>query len=409
MLARAASASLPFLINDWIRCVSGDGYYWVNELYPSIGSWLREESSKDVVRWLWASIACGAKGIIFWQFKKERVGIETNDAGIVETDGRDNSTSIALQKAFTVINSNSELFASAKVRKAKIALVYDFASDLINRIEEFRCGSDLSLSVNYGTMLNTYKTALQGIYHLLWKAGIEVDLLSSHELEKIKEYTIIYLPMFFVVDEKQGLILTDYVRNGGTLIAEGGIAQRQPNTMLQTTRPGAGMVELFGAQEVYRIIEDGEDRHITFPDKTVLLSKKMNAAFDLKGGEAVAHYENGQIALVKNHYGKGTAIMTGFSPGAAYLLEQDEKWVILLRSLIEEFCNSTPVRSGSDAVFHTRILDTINGEILFVFNMTEKEQRWICPKDGYELISSKNVRSKENILVGPGEICIIKM
>ncbi len=399
--------SLPFLINDWIRSISGNGYYWINELYPSIGSWLREESSDDVVKWLWSSIACGAKGVVFWQYKKERVGLETNDAGIVETDGRDNSTSIALRKAFSVINKNSQLFASAKVPQAKIAIVYDFASDLINRIEETRHMDDYRLTVDYGTWVNTYKTALQGVYHLFWKAGIQVDMLSSHELERMSEYKVVYLPMFLVVNEEQSQIFANYVKNGGKLVAEGGIAQREPGTILQTTRPGAGLLELFGAQEVYRVIEDGEDRRVVLSDRTALLSKKMNAAFDLKGAHSIAYYENGQAAAVENNHGKGTAIMTGFSPGLAYLLSPDENWISFLRALIGSSCDSAIAEMDNNPAFSTRILETEKGRILFLFNRTNKENFWICPKSGYELVSSTNVKKEEHIILGPSEIRIL--
>jgi beta-galactosidase len=399
--------SLPFLINDWIRSISGDGYYWVNEIYPSIGSWMQEELSDEVVRWLWSSIACGAKGVIFWQYKKERVGLETNDAGIVETDGRDNETSIALRKAFSVINNNSQLFASAKAPKANIAIVYDFASDLVNRIEETRHMGDYRLTVDYGTWVNTYKTALQGAYHLFWKAGIQVDMLSSHELKRINEYKIVYLPMFLVVNEEQSQIFTDYVKNGGKLIAEGGIAQREPSTLLQTIRPGAGLLELFGTQEVWRIVEDGEDHRVIMPDKTEFISKKMNASFELKGGKAAAHYENGKIAMVENTYGRGKAIMTGFSPGLAYLLLPDENWVSLLHGLIRNLCDLTVADTNNNSAFFTRILETTNGRILFLFNMTDREQFWICPKNGYELISSVNIEKEEHIIFGANEIRIM--
>ncbi|OHB53022.1 MAG: hypothetical protein A2Y07_06380 [Planctomycetes bacterium GWF2_50_10] len=399
--------SLPFLINDWIRSVSGDGYFWVNEIYPSIGSWMREESSDDVVRWLWSSIACGAKGIVFWQYKKERVGLETNDAGIVETDGRDNQTSIALRKAFSIINKNSQLFVSAKVPKPKIAVVYDFASDLVNRIEETRHMGDYGLTVDYGTWVNTYKTALQGVYHLFWKAGIQVDMLSSHELEHISEYEVVYLPMFLIVNDQQSRIFSDYVKHGGKLIAEGGIAQRESSSILQCIRPGAGLVELFGAQEVYRVAENGEDRRVTLPDKQSLLSKRMNAEFDLKGGEAVACYENGQTAIVGNHYGKGKAIMTGFSPGLAYLLSPDENWISLLHLLIGDSCDRAVAKLDKYPAFSTRILETEEGRILFLFNMTDKEQFWICPENGYELVCSKNIAKKEHILFGANEIRIV--
>jgi len=398
--------SLPFLINDWIRSISGDGYYWINELYPSIGSWYREEFEYDVVKWVWASIACGAKGVIFWQYKKERVGLETNDAGIVETDGRDNPTSIALKKAFSVINKNSELFALAKAPKTNIAVIYDFESDLINRIEETNHMRDANLSVNYSTMVNTYKTALQCVYQMFWKAGIQVDVISSHELEKINDYKFIYLPMFVIVNEKQSRILCQYVKGGGKLFAEGGVAQREQNTMLQTIRPGSGLVELFGAQEIYRIFEEGEDRKVIMHDKTELISKKMNAVFELKGGKATAHYDNGQIAMVENTYGSGKAIMTGFSPGLANLLSPDEQWVSILKNWVKDCCLANYINADNDSIF-TRVLDADKGKIFFLFNKTDKEQSWITPNNGIDLMLSVKVEKGQSVAIAPNGVGVV--
>jgi hypothetical protein len=139
------------------------------------------------------------------------------------------------------------------------------------------------------------------------------------------------------------------------------------------------------------------------PDKTELISKKMNAAYELKGGKAVAHYENGQIAMVENAYGSGKAIMTGFSPGLAYLLSPDKLWVSLLQSWVKDICGTT---YDSDSIF-TRILETEKGKIFFLFNKTDKVQSWKSPNNGNELIASVNVEKGGCVTLGPNGVSVV--
>lgn len=409
-LPKPLERSLPFLQNDWMRSISGDGCYWVNELYPSMGSWAREVPAARVVMWLWASLACGAKGIVFWQYKKERVGCETNDAGLVETDGRDNPTTVALRNAFAIINTHSRLLAAAKAPKPKIALVYDFASDLVNRIEESRHMRDFALSVTYPTCASTYKSNLQFAYHLFCEAGIPVEVVSSHELGRINEYAVAYLPMFLAVDDGQSAMLSAYVKTGGTLIAEGGIAQRETSTMLHTTRPGAGLMELFGAQEVCRIVEDGEDRQVIMADQTTLRSKKINASFALKGGTALAHYEDGAIAMVEKTHGKGKAIMTGFNPGMAYMLSEDEGWIDWMSGLVRGLAGvvAEPYCTPKNGLY-ARVLDAGDGRIFFLFNLTGKPKMWVLPADGVNLATDGTLKAGETLRIDGGAVAVVSV
>jgi len=396
--------SWPFLIADWIRSVSGDGYYWVNELYPSRGKWEPEVPPDIVAGWHWKALACGAKGILLWQFKKERVGCETNDAGLVEMDGRENPTCVEVRKVYDVIGKNESLFRSARVPKAKIALVYDFNSDMVSRIEESKHMGDLSPKNNLPAGY-TYKTALQGAYHLFWLAGIQVDLLSSHELERISEYEMIYLPSMFIVSERQAKLLKDYVAQGGKLLAEGGTAQRDTNTWVHTTRPGVGLTELFGVMETERVVDKETIRGVNLPTGMDAVSGFMNASFELQGANTLASYDNGDPAIVENAFGKGKVMMTGFSPGLAFLLEPNQAWPEWIFHTTSAWAglsiNDTPEE------IYTRRLATEDKQISFIFNRGSQGFSLPMTNSASELISGKKYARGENAIIPPGQTVIL--
>jgi len=77
--------SQPFIICDWLRSVSE--YYWVYELYPDWGDWNRTTPVEEFRFKVWATVACGAKGLLYWQYRAERLGDENNLSGLVNIDG----------------------------------------------------------------------------------------------------------------------------------------------------------------------------------------------------------------------------------------------------------------------------------------------------------------------------------
>jgi len=400
--------SCPFLIGDWLRAISKKGYFWINELYPSLTQWKPEIPSDKIVSWLWSAIACGAKGIMFWQFKKERLGQETFDAGIVEPDGRENKTSLALRKVFSVIRTNESLFASTQVPRANVVLVYDFGSDLVSRIEESDHLGDLSLvrkdSLSGGYM---YKTALQGAYHLFWQAGIQVDMISSHDLSGLTDYEVAYFPTMFMVDKKQAEMLKNYVKQGGQLIAEGGMGQRDGNTWLHTSRPGAGLDELFGLTEVERVVCPDDQRQISLPTGKQVFSGYMNASFSLTTGKPLAIDSEGRIVMAENRLGDGRAIMTGFSAGLAYLLTSDLAWVDYFRWLITDWASVKLNLHEMQDGLYVRKLESVLGDIFFLFNVRDDNLDWIVHDRCIELVSNKRYDKNSIVTVAPGKVAVL--
>jgi beta-galactosidase len=397
--------SMPFLIADWMRAISGDGYFWINELYPSKGRWEPENSPEKVARWYWASVACGAKGVVLWQYRKERLGFETNDAGLVETDGRDNPTSRKLAKVFRIIRDHEKCLRSARVPKARVAMVYDFDSDLVSRIESSGFEGDFPL--RKAPFAYAYKTALHGAYHLFWMAGIPVDFISSHELERISEYKMVYLPALFVVNEKRAEILKEYVSHGGRLIAEGGTGQRDANSWLHTTRPGAGLGELFGLIEVERVVDDLEKRTLTLPTGDSVNSPYINGVFQVTTAKVLAEYRSGGAAITENAFGKGMAVMTGFSPGLAYLNEPNPAWIRWITELAKQSGQDQPISAFYETGIYVRELESEEGTICFLFNQSDRTQRWKSQGAGVELITGMKYAKGDNIELIAGQTGIV--
>jgi hypothetical protein len=218
---------------------------------------------------------------------------------------------------------------------------------------------------------------------------------------------MVYLPAFYVMDEKKAGILKDYVSQGGRLLAEGGAGQRDTNSWLHTTRPGGGLGELFGVIENFRVVDLDEKRSLTLPTGETVVSPYINAAFQVTTSKVVAEYTNGGIAITENAFGKGLAAMTGFSPGLAYLEEPNSGWIKWLKDLAHRWAGTTPLSSPEETGLYVRRLESHEGPIYFLFNTSDGIRRWNVPSAGVELIIGTKYAEAENLELAAGQTAIV--
>ena len=120
----------------------------------------------------------GAKGILFWQYRAERLGNESDGNGLLNIDGSKNERSEEAERIGEVINNHASVFREFKVPQAEVAILYDHRSDLISRIENTGAPTD----PEFATTLNyLYKFSLFGSYSLFWENNIPVDWIPSRE------------------------------------------------------------------------------------------------------------------------------------------------------------------------------------------------------------------------------------
>ena len=179
------------LTNDWIR--SNSSYYWVQELYAHSPYYSEGIKPEHIRLWAWTTVAHGAKGINYWQYKDERFGNESNAYGLVRPNGDLTDRAEEAGRIARAIGENDQLFRTFTPRPAEIALVYDVRSDLVSHTEEKRHLE--RLTGNY-----TYKDCLRGAYNLFWRLNLPIDWVCAHEMRRILQYKLVYLPAPIIID-----------------------------------------------------------------------------------------------------------------------------------------------------------------------------------------------------------------
>ncbi len=329
---RAMPEYQAFMLIDWMRFV-GRGQFSVYELYPSMGQFLPEVPPGLVQQWIWLTVAGGADGLCFWQYKKERLGVEINDAGLVELDGSPNETTQSVAESLRKIREWESEIPTWRVPAADVAVVYDLEGDLVNRLE-FTLPYNADYTGRY--MLRSrvaggypFKGDLQGTYNLVWQSNYAVDFLSPARWENdIFKYSAVILPGFSIVNAERAQLLSEYVRRGGTLIVDAGFGRRQDNTMLHPVKPGGGLAEKFGFRE---------RRCLQLNDRTWELEidgiPHLRAHFERLEYEVTPDVEvigrwcdNQAPAAVRRQFGQGRIIAVGASIGLGAWKDRESIW-----------------------------------------------------------------------------------
>ncbi len=311
---------VSFMLVDWMRCV-GRGRFSVYELYPSTGSYFPELPAGLVEQWMWTAVAGGASGLCFWQYKKERLGVEINDAGLVETDGRWNETTAIVADTMAAIRKIADDLPRWKVPKASIALCYDLPSDLLDRIKFTRGRADdgnFCLETRCHVPGNyPYKGDLRGTYNLLLRAGFSCGFTTPRRWpDDLAAYRVVMLSCLQIVDEERAARLVEYVRNGGCLVVDAGFARRVSSTMLQTVRPGAGLAEAFGFREKVCVELNGRSWTMRFQDGLETTASFCRVEYEPgPETEVLATWEDGEAAVIRTRVGKGQVVAIGAYPG----------------------------------------------------------------------------------------------
>lgn len=358
-----------YMVCDWLRSISE--YYWVNELYPDWGNWNRKATVEDFRFKVWSTLACGAKGLLYWQYRAERLGNENNLSGLVNIDGSFKDITYEAKKFGQIIKKYGDLLLHAKVKEDEIGILYSLESDLINRIENTggttRWSFELKGGYPYG-----YKKALIGIYALFRELGFTIKWIDSRKLkEKLESVRLLYIPECFIIPEENIEIIEDFVKEGGYVIAEEGVGLRQENTWLNPVWPVRRVSNLFGVKIEERVSAEKEDDHLTLYGSTISPGGYISY-LETKGAEAIGYWRNKRIGAVR----RGRLFYLGTSLGISFYENYQKNYSPYLKILSSmlKLCNIKPINSLKGRRLYMRKLIWENKNMVFVFNRTNKEQ-----------------------------------
>lgn len=234
----------------------------------------------------------GAKGVMFWCWRPRLSDVEGNDFGMCRPDGKPLKRTCLLGQFANVMNDMSSVYNSCE-RKSEVAI---YMSQQINHI------------MNGDKMGGNYLNAIRGANYMLTDLHINSDFICEKEILKgsLKKYKTLLLPCTYIISEECAKAITDFVENGGHVIADYILAEKRPGGVCYTQLPGAGLDHVFGIEreDVLYIAHPTMERenNLGIAVGTTVEQILLRGAKSI-GGEYMPEYP----LISENNYGKGKA------------------------------------------------------------------------------------------------------
>jgi beta-galactosidase GanA len=363
-------ASLAGLCLDGVRSAGNSKPMWIEELQggPSINGLVYRSTfprSQDIRLWVWQSVAHGATGIFYWNWRPETTGIEAGGFGLVNGDGSLTDRAMAAGEVCEQLQRHARLIRAARPARAQVGIVHNPRTS----IHAYGDGDE-----------GMYIASVRGIYRALWRANLPVDILAPEQLLNgdLSRYRILYLPFAYTISPAEGARLKSYVASGGTLFAEMWCGFKDDRTFVYETVPGAGLAEVFHCREVQvnprnRAALKVAMKHEAVPlvpvGAEIPVYKWQEQLATLGGAEALAKFDDGSPAIITGTFGKGKTLYVATPVARSYDQSLDANIFKLLAGAASWAGVEPPVavqREPQDAPAEARVLESGDGRRLVI-------------------------------------------
>ena len=353
------------MLHDFLRAV--DKNYFIHEIYPGLGTFRKYDRPFDMDFKTYTSLSSGTKGIVYWQYRSERLGHEMDCSGIMHMDGSPRDVAFAVRDFGDDIKKNMNYLAGAEVKPAEVAIVFDFNSMLISEIEDTLCAPDFTF--DWANPQFYYRNAHAGMYRLLRNSDYPVDYVGVTRPEEFSRYKVLYFPYYTMLDPEIVPILEEYLKNGGVIIADEGFGLRQMNTWIQPY--DIDCKALFTSRMKYRRLV-GED--LAEGDGSSFKIRPYRTHYVHTGGEAVATWRDGSSAAQRFDIGKGSFYLLGFSAGYSYYTFNEKPLVDFIEKILSRAGVEKNKLSDTLGGVYEKRLENGKYEVVYLFNNTDEEK-----------------------------------
>ena len=165
---------------DWSRNVGKHGRWWNEEIYAGMSrggvTWKKQSDPEETTTLLWMTLASGAAGAMYWQYRPEYLSFESPGYNLVALDGQPTKRFDATVQAIGQIEGMRE-HLPLECPRAEVAVVYHPESQEL---------------FNYNDEGDRFTSDLRGIHRTLWTHGIPVDVVSPNM--DWSGYKLLFLP-----------------------------------------------------------------------------------------------------------------------------------------------------------------------------------------------------------------------
>lgn len=202
--------SFTAMCHDLMRGVGGGKPFMLMEQTPNQQNWFpycKVKKPGEVAKLSWQAVAHGADTVQFFQLKQSIGGCERFHGAVI---GHDDSERSRTYREVRALGADLERRASALMGSrvyGQVAVVFDWENYW-----------SLEGCVGPAQGLH-YPDEVHRFYRPFWRRNVPVDMVESTvDLATLKQYRAVVAPTLIMVKPGVAQTLTQYVREGGTLI-----------------------------------------------------------------------------------------------------------------------------------------------------------------------------------------------
>lgn len=297
--------------------------FWVTELQsgPTIytGMFPLNVTPQDLSRWMWDSYGAGANAVIFWLWHPRDIGTEAGEWGLVSLDAKP-SVRLAAVKSVADVLKNHPALAGEHPQAPRVAILFNREAAVINDLDGERQKRQ-----------DDVENALSGCYLALLRAHIPARFVDLDQLKRgeLSQYPVLYAPVSYALDDAGVAALKDYIRQGGTLWADGLTAWKNERGRIRPTVPGS-LTDAFGveASDIYPV-QPGAPYSVTSQDEQG--GELWKLPLEVKGAEVVLRDRDGNAFAVRHSFGKGQVYYYASAVTLAYKRRNNpvvQQWIV---------------------------------------------------------------------------------
>ena len=388
---------------DWSRSAGRNGRWWNEEIYAGMSrggvTWKKQSDPRELTTLLWMTLACGAAGTMFWQYRPEYLSFESPGYNLVALDGEPTPRFDAAAHAIAQIEGIAE-HLPLECPRADVGIVYHPESQEL---------------FSYNGESDRFLADLRGVYRTLWTHGISAEVITPRM--DWSEYRLLFLPNVTLMDaETQERIEQTLQENPEThLVAEGSFGMYSADGQ-SSYRPPEGFADRFGV----RVADfSAVTPHDIECGRNIVETTYGQATIQTPCGYAILEPRNDTRSLASLS-GDTVAVQTrdqrftwfGFTLSAGF---GDVGQPDLVLGLADEFGVQPSVSVEGDHVVLIMRKSRRGGWLLFAFNL-EQRQAHITLRPKWKTSHARNLLAHRDvpitddtfqITIEPWEVAVI--
>lgn len=377
-----------------VRSVSGN--FGIMEQQSGANGWnTRMEAPTprpgQMTLWTMQSIAHGADFVSYFRWRTCTFGTEMYWHGILDYSGRDNRRLKEVADIHTKINQMMGIAGSKY--EAKLAVLCDYDNIWDSEVDKW-----------HGRIAKESHRAIFEAAQLTHTPLDYVYISDESSINELSRYKVIFYPHASIMTEKRAALLTQYVKQGGTLILGCRSGYKDINGICVQDRLPGLLTELTGTDvtEYSFIAPDTESVEVDWDGHIFQASIFTDMLAPCRTGRICAKYSSdyaqGTPALICNEVGAGLA----YYYGSAFNRD-------VVKAFLEKLQICNPYKAIVDPPECCEVaVREKNGErYMFILNYAKDEVMIDFRQEVYDLFMDKSLKGKE--MLNRYDVKVVKM